>query len=405
MSFSNLSYPLSFGRHTFYVSAIARQGLVAGDHSMSLNATNVVSVDGHAGTDIINHVLIYGLKTGDFMSSIAMGAHHLIWSSVDGLYGYGHNDFGSIYSGASGYLGQPIEMTPNVNHAMVVSGETHVLLLDLDGQVSGWGGNEDSQIQVGGPPKISTPSSISFGESVVWIGACGYNSAYLTRSGQLHLSGRNASGQLGQGHAGGSSSSVLSLSSITHAAIGVDHGLAISNGQLYDWGSNGFGQLGVNTPTVSSLVLIDDSRTWVSCYAGGFHSFAVDSTGQVFAWGKNNAGQLGLGHESEVMTPSALSLNFEVEDIRLGYAHTVFLAKDGSVYSCGSNRFGQLGRQSSGVDDSIPLVINVPMVSQIGAGPYSCSVQVGADFYQWGKTPSGALAFPTIFFTESEASR
>lgn len=59
-------------------------------------------------------------------------------------------------------------------------------------------------------------------------------------------------------------------------------------------------------------------------------------------------GQLGLGHVMDQLQPCRLDpplplLSWKVELIACGYAHTVFLTHDLSVYSCGANSWGQLG--------------------------------------------------------------
>ena len=77
---------------------------------------------------------------------------------------------------------------------------------------------------------------------------------------------------------------------------------------------------------------------------------AVEDTWQVDSWGSTSNGQLGVGAiESEnVNTPTNIvHLNGKsIRSIACGRNHTLFLLSDGTVYSCGMNDSGQLGRDN-----------------------------------------------------------
>lgn len=67
----------------------------------------------------------------------------------------------------------------------------------------------------------------------------------------------------------------------------------------------------------------------------------------MFVWGSTIHGQLGLGgiEEEHVLTPANLDWYGAKNVIKaaLGENHTLLLTKDGKVFSCGSNDYGQLG--------------------------------------------------------------
>lgn len=85
-------------------------------------------------------------------------------------------------------------------------------------------------------------------------------------------------------------------------------------------------------------------------------------TWSVYGWGDTSHGQLGLGgiEDEQIVTARELQslCGKEVKDISMGVQHTVFLMRDGLVYSCGNNDFGQLGydkgRRRPGKVHSIP---------------------------------------------------
>jgi len=82
-------------------------------------------------------------------------------------------------------------------------------------------------------------------------------------------------------------------------ACGVEHSIALSNtGEIYSWGSNAEGQLGLGNKVDFALkptkipYLDAIPITFIAC--GAYHTIAISKSGVVFAWGRNTFGQLGL---------------------------------------------------------------------------------------------------------------
>ncbi|CAM9520438.1 unnamed protein product [Ectocarpus fasciculatus] len=90
----------------------------------------------------------------------------------------------------------------------------------------------------------------------------------------------------------------------------------------------------------------------VAIAAGWRHSVAVTEEGAVFAWGCGSDGRLGLGSHVDANAPRQVralaSRAIRVRQAAAGRAHTLFLSESGSVYSCGSNEFGQQGLGGAG---------------------------------------------------------
>lgn len=74
-----------------------------------------------------------------------------------------------------------------------------------------------------------------------------------------------------------------------------------SDGQVFVWGENASGQLGLGKGEPSTLspqpLKSLGGIPLAQISAGGDHSFALSLSGAVFGWGKNSAGQLGLNDE------------------------------------------------------------------------------------------------------------
>ena len=73
---------------------------------------------------------------------------------------------------------------------------------------------------------------------------------------------------------------------------------------LWTWGRNNYGQLGLgNTTARSSPNQISSLTPWLQISTGYTHSLAVKTDGTMCSWGRNYAGQLGLGDETHRSSP------------------------------------------------------------------------------------------------------
>ena len=76
---------------------------------------------------------------------------------------------------------------------------------------------------------------------------------------------------------------------------------------------------------------------------GGYHSLALKSDGTVWSWGRNNFGQLGNSKRSKKNTPVPVINLEDVIAIAAGTWHSMALKSDGTVWMWGRNNYGQLG--------------------------------------------------------------
>ncbi|KAM6177235.1 LOW QUALITY PROTEIN: E3 ISG15--protein ligase HERC5 [Erethizon dorsatum] len=148
--------------------------------------------------------------------------------------------------------------------------------------------------------------------------------------------------------------SVLQEKCIIQIACGDYHSLALSKGgELFAWGQNVHGQLGVgrmfpSTPTPQAVQSLTGVPL-VQISAGEAHSMALSMSGNIYSWGKNDCGQLGLGHTRSTDSPSLVEApaNQKVEFLACGGAHTALLTQDGLMFTFGAGKYGQLGHNST----------------------------------------------------------
>ena len=135
-------------------------------------------------------------------------------------------------------------------------------------------------------------------------------------------------------------------------AAGLTHSLAIeSDGVLWTWGYNYYGQLGTGDTVDRWLpTSVSGLSNVVAAAGGGYHSLAVEADGSVWAWGDNTWGQLGNGTQTQRDWPvqvSQVSGFTNLVAVAGGWDHSVALKSDGTVWAWGWNSSGQLGDGST----------------------------------------------------------
>ncbi|XP_039074362.1 E3 ISG15--protein ligase HERC5 isoform X2 [Hyaena hyaena] len=127
----------------------------------------------------------------------------------------------------------------------------------------------------------------------------------------------------------------------------------MQGGELFAWGQNLHGQLGIGSLFASvpipQIVENLSGIPLVQISAGKAHSMALSMSGNVYSWGRNDFGQLGLGHTDGKDFPSLIEAvdNQKVEFLACGGSHTALLTKDGLVFTFGAGKHGQLGHNST----------------------------------------------------------
>ena len=74
------------------------------------------------------------------------------------------------------------------------------------------------------------------------------------------------------------------------------------------------------------------------------HSLILKNDGTLWGCGLNNYGQLGLGDTTNRITFTQITTNTDnIKSVYCGWGYTLILKNDGTLWSCGDNRYGQLG--------------------------------------------------------------
>jgi alpha-tubulin suppressor-like RCC1 family protein len=110
---------------------------------------------------------------------------------------------------------------------------------------------------------------------------------------------------------------------VVDVEAGFYHSLALtSDGTVWAWGSNEFGQLGDGTTRRHRRpVQVADLHDVVAITAGEFDSLALKSDGTIWAWGYNSDGQLGDGTTTNRVKPVQVTGLMDVVEIGAGWSH------------------------------------------------------------------------------------
>ena len=91
------------------------------------------------------------------------------------------------------------------------------------------------------------------------------------------------------------------------------------------------------------------AKGFSSVHLFGNFSYAIKTNGDVFSWGSNSRGK--LGHQislENVEIPAKITSLKAIKQVDCGLWHVLALNVDGVVFSCGSNKSGELGREGTG---------------------------------------------------------
>lgn len=153
-----------------------------------------------------------------------------------------------------------------------------------------------------------------------------------------------------------------------------------NDGTLWSCGNNANGALGLGDTTNRSLLtqIVDENVTNIrDVYARTYCVFIIKNDGTLWACGKNNYGQLGIGSttNAKVFTQCKISTGdyiTNVKQISCGGDDTYVLLEDGTVWVCGYNYYGELNLNSTTQQNSfIQSTTNISDVKKIECGGQS----------------------------------
>lgn len=312
---------------------------------------------------------------------------------------WGFNRQGQLGNGSTTDSAVPVGVIGSSQMVAIDAGSAHSLGLRTDGTVWAWGDNDRGQLGANGTADSSVPVQVTELTGATAVAAGGLHSLALKSDGTVWAWGYGIWGQLGNNSPADSlvPVQVTGLSGVKAISAGIFHSVALkSDGTVWAWGRNDVGQLGDNTTTDRPVPVqvqgndLNGTSPVTSISAGRDHNIALRGDKTVWAWGLNRTGQLGDNSTTNRSLPVRVTGPGFIERFPLAVAggadHSMALMTDGTVWTWGSNAFGQLGNGTR-TSSSVPVqVSNLSGVSAIASGGnHSLVIKSDGTVREWGE--------------------
>lgn len=312
------------------------------------------------------------LDVRDVISVVGGGGHSLIMDAKGALFSCGWN--------AKGQLGRSTEeedckdsklalvaMDEEDHAVQIACGWDSSYCVTWGNTLLVWGSNAYGQLGIPKKeyPSVGKPMKIPNLNNLQSVSAGLRHVLVLTRDGRVMACGCGSKGQLGILDESREPVKELEefrevpdLSNIVQVACGQNYSAALDNkGQIWVWGDNHHGQLGLDPSTdpsvhipkcLPSFSVYDPTLAThevARLYCGWTHMAARTCSSSVIVWGRNNYGQLGC-HESMRPEPWKPQLIDQLEDacrMAVGAEHNLAMTEAGTVFSWGWNEHGNCG--------------------------------------------------------------
>lgn len=355
------------------------------------------------GTLIERHTPVQ-IGTDNNWKMVSAGYFHSMAIKTNGtLWGWGDNTYYQLGDGTTVRKTLPVQIGTDTNWQFVDAGFTHTIALKTNGTLWVCGMNSENILGNGGTIQEQKFMG-QLGTDTDWqsVSTSRWHTQAIKTNGTLWAWGRGYPGLLGNGTINNSSVPIqignqtdwkhVTANDYLNAAIKL-------NGTLWTWGDNTWGQLGLGSNTLPASyvpVQVGTESNWKSLSSMDVGIMAIKNDGTLWSWGSNEFGQLALGFVSNnVPTPTQVGVNTNWSKLSKGRAaHSFMISSNGTLWASGSNEYGQLGDGTT-INRSSPI-------------PKNCTSLGNIDFLQKNKLnvyPNPSQDFVVIDFANGNVEQ
>ncbi len=238
----------------------------------------------------------------------------------------------------------------------------------------------------------------------------GSHTGAIKTDGTLWMWGYNYYGQLSTNDKVHRSSPVQTIASGTDwqsVSCGGSHTGAIkTDGTLWMWGYNIYGQLSTGDAVYKSspVQTITGGTNWKSVSCGNYHTSGIKTDGTLWMWGYNIYGQLSTNDKVHRSSPVQTILGgTNWKSVSCGGSHTGAIKTDGTLWLWGYNSSGQLGtNNTTSYSSPVQTITGGTNWKSVSCGNYYTSgIKTDGTLWLWGDNIDGQLGTNDIVHRSS----
>lgn len=199
------------------------------------------------------------------------------------------------------------------------------------------------------------------------------NKAQAGKGNTYYGFGYNNNGQLGMNGTSNIADEPLAnvaLDTVTKVSLSQKCGAAVSGGRIYVTGAGENCFTGPAEKTLHGFsALVDNIYSFVDVAVSNETGFALDKDGKLFSWGNASDSCLGDGSAVARAEIRRIMPNVKFKAVAAGAGVMLALAEDGTVYSCGSSRYGALGHgNTSETNSQLTQIAGLDNITAVSCG-------------------------------------